>query len=104
MNELDNYLYSQLWSSDSELLPRGRDHREIKSQTSVSKSLFSRALNFLREESFHFLSGVYPPGSSILGSWREEVDEGPMFQNAGFTRSPCCLKECLQRLNSSLCV
>lgn len=68
-SERGNYPYSQLWSSDSEILTRGRDHREIKSQMSVSVSLFSEACHFPRAESFHFLSG-----SSILGSWGEEED------------------------------
>lgn len=60
MNDVDNYPYSCLWSSDSVILPRGRDHREVKSWMSVSKSLFSRAHNFFREESFTSFLGHIP--------------------------------------------
>lgn len=104
MNDVDNYPYSCLWSSDWVILHRGRDHREVKSWTSVSKSLFSRARNFFREESFTYFLGYIPLVLVFWGHGGRRRDGGPMFQNAGVMCSPCHLKECLQRLNCSVCV
>lgn len=104
MNDVDNYPYSYLWSSDSVIFPRGRNHREVKSWMSVSKSLFSRAHNFFREESFTSFLGYIPLVLVFLGHEGRRRDGCPMFQNAGITCSPCHLKECLQRLNYSVCV
>lgn len=104
MNDVDNYPYSCLWSSDSVILPRGRDHREVKSWMSVSKSLFSRAHNFFREESFTSFLGHIPLVLVFRGHGGRRRDGGPMFQNAGVTCSACHLEERLQRLDCSLCV
>lgn len=104
MNDVDNYPYSDLWSSDLVILPRGRDHREIKSWMSVSKSLFSRARNFFREESFMSFLGYIPLVLVFWGHGGRRRDGGPMFQNASVTCSPRYLKDCLQRLNYCVCV
>ena len=48
--------------------------------------------------------GYIPLVLVFWGHGGRRRDGGPMFQNAGVTCSPRYLKDCLQRLNYSVCV